>query len=78
MEVEKCQSVEAKLEATDDSKGESDVLSFVAVDEKRLVRKIDLTLIPWLSLLYLLSFLDRVGIGNARVSGLVLYVACKR
>lgn len=29
--------------------------------DKQLVRKIDLWLIPWLCLLYLLSFLDRVG-----------------
>jgi MFS family permease len=28
----------------------------------------DLWLIPWLSLLYLLSFLDRTNIGNARVA----------
>ena len=37
------------------------------VDERKLVRKIDLYLIPWLSLLYLLSFLDRTSIGNAKV-----------
>jgi MFS family permease len=28
----------------------------------------DLWLVPWLSLLYLLSFLDRTNIGNARVA----------
>jgi MFS family permease len=37
------------------------------VDEKKLMRKIDLALIPWLSLLYLLSFLDRTSIGNAKL-----------
>ncbi|KAG6811883.1 hypothetical protein H0H92_005409 [Tricholoma furcatifolium] len=37
------------------------------VDEKRLLRKIDFALIPWLSLLYLLSFLDRTSIGNAKL-----------
>ncbi|KAF2109941.1 major facilitator superfamily domain-containing protein [Lophiotrema nucula] len=36
--------------------------------DKALVWKIDLWLIPWLSLLYLLSFLDRTNIGNARVA----------
>lgn len=36
--------------------------------DKALVRKIDLWLIPWLSLLYLLSFLDRTNIGNARAT----------
>jgi len=35
-----------------------------AVDERKLMRKIDLRLVPWLALLYLLSFLDRTGIGK--------------
>jgi len=34
------------------------------VDERKLMRKIDLRLVPWLALLYLLSFLDRTGIGK--------------
>ncbi|KAL1914417.1 uncharacterized protein VTP21DRAFT_8935 [Calcarisporiella thermophila] len=38
--------------------------------EKLLVRKLDLRIIPWLSLLYLFSFLDRGNIGNARLAGL--------
>ena len=38
------------------------------VDERKLIRKIDMALIPWLSFLYLLSFLDRTSIGKwARV-----------
>ena len=37
------------------------------VDEKKLMRKVDWWLIPWLSFLYLLSFLDRTSIGNAKV-----------
>jgi hypothetical protein len=37
---------------------------------KKLLRKIDWALIPFLSLLYLLSFLDRTNIGNARLAGL--------
>ncbi|KAG6831616.1 hypothetical protein H0H87_004678 [Tephrocybe sp. NHM501043] len=40
------------------------------VDEKKLLKKIDLALIPWLSLLYLLSFLDRTSIGNAKLYNL--------
>ena len=31
------------------------------VDEQKLMRKIDLRLVPWLWLLYLLSFLDRTS-----------------
>ncbi|CEI88835.1 hypothetical protein RMCBS344292_03212 [Rhizopus microsporus] len=38
--------------------------------EKRLLRKIDLRLIPWLSILYLLLSLDRNNIGNARLGSL--------
>ena len=32
--------------------------------------KLDLYLIPWLCLLYLISFLDRTNIGNAKIEGL--------
>lgn len=42
-------------------------------DEKatqRLLRKIDWYLLPFLAFLYLLSFLDRSNIGNARLAGL--------
>lgn len=43
------------------------------VDERALVRKLDRRLIPWLSFLYLLSFLDRTSIGNAKVCCTPLY-----
>lgn len=45
--------------------------SFAHLDEKKILRKMDLRLIPMLALLYLLSFLDRGNIGNARIEGLV-------
>ncbi|CBF81477.1 allantoate permease family MFS transporter [Aspergillus nidulans FGSC A4] len=38
--------------------------------EKALLRKLDLWIVPPVMLLYLLSFLDRVNIGNARLYGL--------
>ena len=38
--------------------------------EKKLVRKCDLYIIPVLSLLYSLAFIDRINIGNARLQGL--------
>ncbi|KAG9227577.1 hypothetical protein PTI98_011134 [Pleurotus ostreatus] len=38
--------------------------------DKKLIRKVDFRLIPILTLLYLLSFLDRTNIGNARIIGL--------
>jgi hypothetical protein len=37
--------------------------------EKKLIRKLDLRLIPWPTGLYLLSFLDRTNIGNAKILG---------
>ncbi|KAI0202809.1 major facilitator superfamily domain-containing protein [Astrocystis sublimbata] len=40
------------------------------VDERKLVRKLDLHIIPLVMLLYTFSFLDRVNIGNARLYGL--------
>ncbi|KAF2751830.1 MFS general substrate transporter [Sporormia fimetaria CBS 119925] len=40
------------------------------VAEGKLVRKLDLFIIPVVMLLYLLSFLDRVNIGNARLYNL--------
>ena len=41
--------------------------TFPDIDERKLMRKLDWALIPWLSFLYLLSFLDRTSIGNAKV-----------
>lgn len=39
-------------------------------ETKRIIRKIDIRLMPMLTLLYLLSFLDRSNIGNARIAGM--------
>ena len=41
-----------------------------AVNERALIRKLDYKLLPALTFLYLLSFLDRSNVGNARVEGL--------
>ncbi|EMD01017.1 hypothetical protein BAUCODRAFT_61784 [Baudoinia panamericana UAMH 10762] len=38
--------------------------------EKALVRKIDLYLLPTIWIMYLLSYMDRTNIGNARVAGM--------
>ncbi|GAB7361284.1 hypothetical protein MBLNU230_g1344t1 [Neophaeotheca triangularis] len=59
----------------DDSPLEGRVLEdgYPSIDkakEKKLVRKLDIHIIPVVMLLYLLSFLDRVNIGNARLYGL--------
>ncbi|KAG6552270.1 hypothetical protein Mapa_006121 [Marchantia paleacea] len=49
----------------------STAVPFNEAAERALIRKIDLRLIPYLSFLYLLSFLDRANIGNAKIAGLV-------
>ncbi|KAI1373364.1 MFS general substrate transporter [Hypoxylon crocopeplum] len=43
---------------------------FDAHAERRLLRKIDLHLWPILFLIYMLSFLDRINISNARIQGM--------
>ena len=45
----------------------SDDTSEQGINNKRLLRKIDWRIIPWVSLLYCLSYLDRSSIGNAKV-----------
>ncbi|CAF1265258.1 unnamed protein product [Rotaria sordida] len=42
------------------------------LDDKKILRKLDLHLIPTMTLLYLLSFLDRVNIGQAKLNGLTI------
>ena len=38
--------------------------------EKRLIRTCDLHVLPMITILYSLAFLDRINIGNARLQGL--------
>lgn len=42
-----------------------------AAFEKKMLWKMDLHIIPWITLLYLISFLDRVNVGAARLVGLM-------
>ncbi|KAM5347705.1 hypothetical protein ACJ41O_007529 [Fusarium nematophilum] len=43
---------------------------FDAVETKSVIRKIDYRLLPPLTILYILSFIDRANIGNAKVAGM--------
>jgi sugar phosphate permease len=43
---------------------------FAHLDEKKILRKVDIRIIPIVSMLYLLSFLDRGNISNAKIEGL--------
>ena len=47
------------------------VVEYTRHEERRLVRKIDFVVVPILLALYLLAFLDRSNIGNAKLDGLV-------
>jgi hypothetical protein len=40
------------------------------IAEKKLLRKVDLHVVPPLVILFLLAFLDRVNIGNAKIQGM--------
>ncbi|KAI9244474.1 major facilitator superfamily domain-containing protein [Phascolomyces articulosus] len=58
--------------ANSDSDGISN--GFIEPDEKELKRvlwKMDLRIIPYIALLYLCSYLDRVNIGHAKVAGIM-------
>ncbi|SMR58697.1 unnamed protein product [Zymoseptoria tritici ST99CH_1E4] len=63
------QAIQNELDAIEDPDPNATPEERAALD-KKLMRKVDLWLIPWLCLLYLLSFLDRTNIGNARAAGL--------
>lgn len=45
-------------------------LTWTPEEEKALVRKIDLFLLPAIWLMYLLSYMDRTNIGNAKIAGM--------
>ncbi|SNX81325.1 related to TNA1 - High affinity nicotinic acid plasma membrane permease [Melanopsichium pennsylvanicum] len=47
------------------------IVQYTRSEERKLVRKIDFVVVPILLVLYLLSFLDRSNIGNAKLDGLV-------
>lgn len=44
--------------------------NYPAEERKRLIRKIDIRLVPCLALLYLAAHIDRANIGNAKIEGL--------
>ncbi|KAH7920703.1 MFS general substrate transporter [Leucogyrophana mollusca] len=55
----------------DESIEEKEVVGELSPTERaRILRKLDWHLLPFVSLLYLLSFLDRSNVGNAKVAGM--------
>ena len=69
-------SAEKEVVVTAEPLGEKDAyradasLEASGIDEKKLMRKVDWHVIPWLALLYLLNFLDRGNVGNAKVGSI--------
>ncbi|AOW07824.1 major facilitator superfamily domain-containing protein [Yarrowia lipolytica] len=64
-----------QITITDPEKASGELMAtaeelYPSVDKKKLLRKMDFHIIPMLSLLYLLCFLDRGNIGNANIEGL--------
>ena len=65
-------SDQRSLKAHDGSSSPDDATatSFDAASMKRLTRRLDIRVMPPLFTLFLMSFLDRGNIGNARIQGL--------
>ncbi|KAK0609503.1 major facilitator superfamily domain-containing protein [Bombardia bombarda] len=60
----------ASLDPTSASEQEDASLEPGTINETSLLRKLDRRLLPAVGILYLLSFLDRSNVGNARIEGL--------
>ncbi|KAK3175688.1 hypothetical protein K4F52_010071 [Lecanicillium sp. MT-2017a] len=70
LHVEHTSSIDDNLPSKDISDEEYDEADYSPKETNKLLRKLDKTLLPFLALLYLLSFLDRSNIGNAKLAGL--------
>ena len=71
--------IDEKQELSDDSEravglsspsSDQDVSAISSISESRLLRKLDFHLLPGVCILYLLSFLDRSNVANAKLEGL--------
>ena len=69
MDLEKTQDDEAKA-VTPPSLSSDTEAGDSAINERHLLRKLDLAIVPGVTLLYLLSFLDRSNVANAKLDGL--------
>ncbi|KAF2093624.1 MFS general substrate transporter [Rhizodiscina lignyota] len=55
---------------TDLEETELALVELSPAEEKRILRKVDWLLVPQLTILYLMAFLDRSNIGNAKIAGM--------
>ncbi|OJD38568.1 retrograde regulation protein 2 [Diplodia corticola] len=58
------------IETSTSDEQAADVPEYDAKETQRILRKVDYRLLPMLTLLYVLSFIDRSNIGNAKVAGM--------
>ncbi|KAI8070524.1 major facilitator superfamily domain-containing protein [Gilbertella persicaria] len=65
-------SIDTKIECGINSfeKSEAEFTASMSQDEKKLVRRLDLRIMPLFCLFYFADFLDRANIGNATLAGL--------
>ncbi|KAL1954041.1 hypothetical protein VTO42DRAFT_1819 [Malbranchea cinnamomea] len=66
--IESATRAAEKGQAATDKYGRS-LVKFDPEAEKKLCRKIDLFIVPTVSLLYMFCFIDRANVGNARIAG---------
>ncbi len=66
----KSESLASFHENSTDLENENLARHFDDGETRKLLRKVDWRVLPLLSFLYLLAFLDRSNLGNARVAGL--------
>ncbi|KAI9727421.1 MAG: hypothetical protein M1834_008427 [Cirrosporium novae-zelandiae] len=59
-----------ELEAVEEELPTAEEQRWTPEEEKNLIRKIDLFLLPTIWLMYLLSYVDRTNIGNAKIAGM--------
>lgn len=62
--------MDGTLHQTSSVVGEEEPFTFTAEEEARLVRKIDIRMLPAVWTMYLMSYLDRSNIGNAYTAGM--------
>lgn len=56
--------------SSEGSRDDSSIADNYGIDERAFIRKLDRKLLPGVIILYLLSFLDRSNVANAKVDGL--------
>ncbi|KAK7720959.1 hypothetical protein SLS64_001252 [Diaporthe eres] len=64
------EKVEEKQTASPGSSSDNEEAGTANINENALLRKLDIRLLPAVGILYLLSFLDRSNVANARIEGL--------